>query len=168
MLRGIIDDRLGHHKRGTKFFKQTGWKIEHLQKISDVRKQLGMSWQKAIVTGQRTSWLIVQKQAEAFVRRERRFARSWKWFVDQIKLPDAPSDTMSYGKCGEPPVVVGDASSSPGTGTGIMSWCWHGAMFLCSQRREKWWYEASRHGKILPQKASSSHERGWCTVPGPS
>lgn len=126
MLKNIIERRRRLAKKisrqilATRFYRKTGRRISNLQRISDIRKVLGISWQKTTNRSSRAVWLSARERAQAFVTREHRnSSRKCKWFVDQIKLPDASVVQKSYGKRGEAPVV--ESTGSSGTGTGIMS-----------------------------------------------
>jgi transposase len=132
-LRVIVDKRLRLDKKITrtiiaqKFEKKTGRKITHLQRLSDIRHELGSSWQKLQPRSRRQAQASTQARVDVFLKKERRNARRRQWFVDQIKLPDGEVIGRGYGVPGKGAYVT-PTSTSTGTGTGIMSCNWEAGM----------------------------------------
>jgi len=118
-----LNQRITRKSIAKKFAEKTGRKIENLQRISDVRRRLNISWQKVNPKSRRQQATVTKERATAFAAREKkRVPRYTKWFVDQIKLPDNGISGYGYGTPGEGAVVERDSSS--GTGTGILSCNW--------------------------------------------
>lgn len=132
ILRDIVEKRRRLDQRLTRpiiakqFKKKTGRKITHIQRLSDIRGKLGLSWQKLQPRSRRQAAQATKERVAVFLKRERRNARRRQWFVDQIKLPDAEVIGRGYGSPGKGAFVAVGPSS--GTGTGIMSCNWEHGM----------------------------------------
>ena len=121
-----LDQHLTRPIIARQFEKKTGRKITHVQRnLSDVRGKLGLSWQKLQPRSRRQAAISTQEKVKRFLKWEKRVARRRKWFVDQIKLPDAEVIGRGYGTPGKGTFLA--VPSSTGSGTGIMSCNWaHG------------------------------------------
>jgi hypothetical protein len=121
-----LDQHLTRPIIARQFEKKTGRKITHIQRLSDVRGKLGLSWQKLQPRSRRQAAISTQEKVKRFLKREKRVARRRKWFVDQIKLPDAEVIGRGYGTPGKGAFLA--VPSSTGSGTGIMSCNWEHGM----------------------------------------
>lgn len=119
----LLNKPITRQKLASRFLEKTGRIITHLQRISDIRTKLGLTWQKPTPRTPKQRKASTTRMALQFVRRERRKARRRQWFIDQIKLPDAEVVRRSYGKKGQQPAVKMNTVSS-GTGTGICACNW--------------------------------------------
>jgi len=109
-----------------KFQEKTGRTIQNLQRISDYRKAIGISYRRENVRPKKKNSVAVIATCEGFLRKEKRVPRKRKWFVDETKLNDNDSGGYSYGIVGESNVV--DGGNSTGSGTAICSANWQVGM----------------------------------------